>query len=42
MAHLTAHDGEDEGKRIESKYHVEPDPGQINTGWCNSYEVVME
>ena len=41
MALITAHDIEDEGKRIESKYHVEPDPEQINDGWCNSYQVVM-
>jgi hypothetical protein len=41
MAFLTAHDMEDDSKRIQSKYHVEPTEEKYSEGWANTHAVVM-
>lgn len=42
MAFLTAHDMEDDSKRIESKYQAEKPVEVVNEGWCNSNAVLMD
>lgn len=41
MAFLTAHDMEDDGKRIQSKYHIEPSAETVDEGWATN-AVVMD
>ena len=42
MAFLTAHDMEDDNKRIESKYHAAIPEDKVSEGWCNSSAVQVD